>query len=58
MPQIIPLLTVTLFCTWYEESTPRAWKCIGTLHVQEWIMFGDCLDVYNKKTQIGCLNGK
>ena len=26
----------------YEESTPSAWKCFGILHVQEWIMFGDC----------------
>ena len=24
MPQIIHLLTLTLVCTWYEESTPRA----------------------------------
>ena len=22
MPQIIPLLTLTLICMWYEESTP------------------------------------
>ena len=23
MPQIIPLLTLTLVCMWYEKSTPR-----------------------------------
>ena len=23
MPQITPLLTLTLVCTWYEEATPQ-----------------------------------
>ena len=27
VPQIIPLLTLTLVYTWYEESTPRVLGC-------------------------------
>ena len=32
MPQIIPLLTLTLVCMWYEESNPRVQDPIAMEH--------------------------
>ena len=40
MPQIVPLLTLTLLHTWYEESTPWASSCQPSWRLKLYLLCG------------------
>ena len=63
MPQILPLLTLTLVHTWYEESTPPPMFASKTLfmifsvtyymHCYNYLLK---ISIFTNKGQIGCLD--